>query len=105
MQFNECGAGIAEAAIVFRQLAKMRALVRRQRAQPGLTVLGPGNHGGGMQRSHLGGAVTRQLTAAGLEVVDGAFDELTEGEQEFELTLVIVKERLEGLPETAGAIG
>ncbi len=51
-----------------------------------------------------GGAVTGGLAAAGLEVVDGTFDELTEGEQGIDLTLVIVEQGLEGLTKTAGAI-
>ena len=82
MQFDQGGAGVAEAAIVFGPLAEARAFAGRQSAQAGLTLLGPGKHGGSMQGPLGGGAVTRGLAAAGLEVVDRTFDELTEGEQD-----------------------
>jgi hypothetical protein len=50
------------------------------------------------------GAVTGGLAAAGLEVVDGTFDELTEGEQITDLTAVIVEQGVEGLTKAARAI-
>ena len=105
VQFDECGAGLAEVSIVFGQLAEVREFAGWQGAQAGLTVLGPGNDGGGVERSLVGSAVTGGLAAASMEVVDGTFDELTQGEQGIELTLVVVEQRLEGLTQTAGAIG
>ena len=68
-------------------------------------MLGPGDHGGGVEGSLVGGAVTGGFAAASAEVVDGTFDELTEGEQGNELTLVVIEQRLEGLTQAAGAIG
>ncbi len=56
-----------------------------------------------MQRPLEGGAVTRGLATAGVKVVDRAFEELTQGEQGFELTPVIVEQGPESLTETAGA--
>lgn len=103
VQFDECGAGLAEASIVFSQLAEVREFVGRQGAQAGFTVLGPGNQGGSVERPLVRGAVTGGLAAASEEVVDRTFDELTEGEQGIELTLVIIEQRLEGLTQTARA--
>jgi len=45
------------------------------------------------------------LAAAGPEVIDGTFDELPQGEQGIELTLVVGEQRLEGQAQTAGALG
>jgi hypothetical protein len=105
VEFDECGAGMAEAAIVFRQLAEVSEFAGRQGAQASLTVFGAGDHGGSVERSLVRGAVTGRLAAASLEVVDGTFDELPQGEQGVELTLVIGEQRLEGQAEAAGTIG
>ena len=45
-----------------------------------------------------------ELAAAGAEVVDGTFDELPQGEQCINLTLVIVEQRFQSLRQAAGAI-
>ena len=95
---------MAEAAIVFGPLAEARALAGRQSAEVGLAPVGPGKHGRSMQGSLRGGAVTGGLAAAGLEVVDGTFDELTEGEQISDLAPVIVEQGVEGQTKTARAI-
>ena len=86
VQFDDCGAGLAEVSIVFGQLAEVREFAGRQGAKAGLTVLGPGNDGGGVERSLVRGAVAGRLTATGAEVVDRPFDELPEGEQGIDLT-------------------
>jgi hypothetical protein len=57
-----------------------------------------------MQGPLRGGAVTGGLAAAGLQVVDGTFDELTMGEQVIDLTPVIVEQSGEGLTKAASAI-
>jgi len=67
-------------------------------------VLGPGEHGGGVERSLGGGAVAGGLAAAGLEQVDGALDELAEGEHLIELALVLPQQGFEGQAQTAGAV-
>src|SRR5213078_2312832 len=94
----------AEVSIVFGQLAEAREFAGRQGAQAGFAVLGPGNHRGGVERPLVGGTVTGRLAAAGAEVIDGTFDELPQGEQGIDLTLVIVEQRVEGLTQAAGAI-
>lgn len=95
---------MAEAAIVFGPLPEARVFAGRQSAQVGLALVGPGKHGGSMQGPLRGGAVTGGLAAAGLEVVDGTFDELTEGEQRTNLKPVIAEEGVEDLTKAASAI-
>src|ERR1700737_390383 len=95
---------MAQAAIVFGQLAEAREFAGRQGAEAGLGLVGPGKHGGSMQRSLVGGTVTGGLAAAGLQVVDGTFDELTQGEQIVDVTPVVVKLALEGLTKAARTI-
>ena len=97
--------GLGGSADSFGQLAEVRQFAGRQGAQAGFTVLGPGNHSGGVEWPLIRGAVTGGLAAASVEVVDGTFDELTQREQDVGLTLVVVEQRLQGLPKTAGAIG
>ena len=46
-----------------------------------------------------------RLAAAGLEFIDGAFDELAQGEQFIELALVLGQQGFEGQAQAAGAIG
>jgi hypothetical protein len=48
--------------------------------------------------------VAGRFAAAGLELVNGALDELTQGEQFFELPLVLRQQRCEGQPQAAGTI-
>jgi hypothetical protein len=45
------------------------------------------------------------LAATGPEVIDGTFDELPQGEQGIDLTLVIGEQRLQGLAQAAGERG
>lgn len=104
VQFDQGGAGVSEAAIVFGPLAEARAFAGRQSAEVSLALVGPGKHGGRMQGPLRGGAVTGRLAATGLEVVDGTFDELTEGQQISDLAPVIVEQGVEGQTKTARAI-
>ena len=104
VQFDECGAGLAEAPIIFSQLAEAREFAGRQGAQAGLTVFGPGNHGRGVKRPLVGGTVTGGFAAAGAERIDGTLDELPHREQRIDLTLTVVEQRLQCLTQTAGAI-
>src|SRR5579859_110698 len=105
VQLDQSGTGLPQAAIVFGQMAEARDFAGRQSAEMGLGLVGPGKHGGSMQRSLVGGAVTGGLAAAGLQVVDGTFDELTQGEQNVDVTAVVVKLGREGLTKAAGTIG
>jgi hypothetical protein len=103
VQFDERSARLTEAPIVIGPLAKVGEFAGRQGAQASFPVLGPGNHGGGMKGSLCGGAVTGGLAATGAKVIDGTFDELSQGEHGIELRLVIGAQLLEGLAQTAGA--
>ena len=96
LELDQGRAALAEAAVVFRQLLIASALAGREGSQAGLAVLGPGEHGRGVQRSLLGSAVTGRLAAAGVEFVDRTLDELAEWEQFVELALVLGQEGLEG---------
>ena len=91
VEFGQRGAGLAEAPVVFRALAEMRDFAGGQGAQARLAVVGPGNHSGGVEGFFVGGTVTGRFAAAGLKVVDGAFDELAQGEQDVDLMLVIAE--------------
>ena len=104
MQFDQGGAGLAEAAIVFRQLAEAGALAGRERAQAGLTALGPGKHGGGVPGSLRRGAVAGGLATAGLELVDGALEELAQGKDLLQAPVMVGQQGLQGLAQTAGPI-
>jgi hypothetical protein len=105
VEFDECGAGLAEAAVVFRQLTEVREFAGWQGAEAGFPVVGPGDHSGSMEGTLVGGAATGGLAAASLEVVDAAFDELPQGEQGIDLTLIVGEQRLDGLTKAAGALG
>jgi hypothetical protein len=105
VEFDECGAGLAEAPIVFRRLAEVSEFAGGQGAQAGFAVVGPGNDGGGVERPQVGGAVTGRLATASVEVVDGTFDEVTQREEGVESAPVVVEQGAEGLAKAAGAIG
>jgi hypothetical protein len=92
VQFDECGAGSAEASIVLGPAAKVGEFARRQGAEAGLAVFGPGNHAGGMEGAFVRGTVTGRFAASGVEVVDGTFDKLPEGEHGVDLTAVVVEQ-------------
>jgi len=104
LEFDQGSAGLAEAAIVFRPPPEAGALAGRERPQSGFAVLGPGEHGGKVQWSSVGSAVAGWLAAAGVEFVDRAFDELSQGEQFIELLLGVGQQGLEGEAQAAGAI-
>ena len=103
MQFDQCGARVTEASIVVGQLAKVSEFAGRQGAQASLSVLGPGNHRRDVERPLVRSAVTGGLAATGAEVIDGTFDELSQGEQGIQLTPVVIEQRLQLLAKTAGA--
>ena len=98
-------ASLTKAAVVIRQLVEADALAGREGAQAGLAVLGPGKHGGGVERSLVGGAVAGGLAAASLELVDRALNELAQGEEWFELPLVVGQQGLKGHAQAPGPIG
>jgi hypothetical protein len=58
-----------------------------------------------MPRSLVGSAVAGRLAAAGLELVDGTFDELSQREHLMELALRVGQQGSEGQAQAAGAIG
>jgi len=101
---DQSGAGLAEAAVVFRQLAEAGALASRERSQARFAVLGPGKHGRGVERSLPRGAVAGGLAAASLEFVDGALNELTQREHFVELPLGVGQQRSDGQAQTASPL-
>jgi hypothetical protein len=92
VQFDECSAGAAEAAIVLGQMANVRPFSRWQAAEASFAVLGPREHGGNVERPVVGSAVTGGLAAACAKVIDGTFEEWPQGEQGVQLPLVVVEQ-------------
>ena len=77
---------------------------RSRGAKALLAPVGPGDHRRGVRRFLRCSAVARGFATPGPEAIDGTFDELAQGEQGFELVLVVAEQRQEGLAETAGAL-
>ena len=105
VEFDEGGAVLAKTAVVFGKVAEVGGIPGRQRTQAGLAALGPGKHGGRMKRAFWGGTVAGRLAAAGLEFIDGSFEELAEGQEVIEALPVAGQQCPQGLAETAGAFG
>src|ERR1035437_6203438 len=105
MEFDEGGAVLAKAAVVFGKVAEVDGAGGWQGAQAGLAALGPGKHGGGVKRALWGGAVAGRLAAAGLQFIDGAFEELAKRQQVFEALPIVSQERPDGLAQAAAALG
>ena len=105
MQFDQGGAGLGEAAVVSGELAEAGALPPGQRAQAGRAALGPGQHGGGVERAVRGSAAAGGSAATGLQFIDRALEELTEEEQVVEALPAIGKQRHERLAQAAGTGG
>src|ERR1019366_3007935 len=91
--------------VLFGKVAEVGGVPGRQGAQAGLAALGPGKHGGGVKRALWGGAVAGRLAAAGLQFIDGAFEELAKRQQVFEALPIVSQERPDGLAQAAGALG
>ena len=105
VEFDEGGAVLAKAAVVFGKVAEAGGIPGRQRTQAGLAALGPGKHGGGVKRTFRGGAVAGRFAAAGLQLIDGAFEELPKRQQAIQALLVVSEERPDVLAQTAGGLG
>lgn len=93
MEFDEGGAVLAKAAVVFGKVAKVGGVPGRQGAQAGLAALGPGKHSGGVKRAFWGGAVAGRFAAAGFQFIDGAFEELAQRQQVFEALPIVSQQR------------
>ena len=76
----------------------------RQGTQAGLAAVGPGKHGGSMKWTFWGGAVAGRLAAAGLQFIDGAFEEQAKGQQVIEALLIVSQQNPQGLARSA-AVG
>jgi hypothetical protein len=105
VEFDQGGAVLAEATVVLGEVTEMGGITGGQRTQAGLAVLGPGKHGGRMKRTFWGGAMAGRLPTAGLEFIDGALEELAEGQQVIEALLIVSQQGPQGLAEMAGALG
>jgi len=105
VSFDQGSAGLAEAAMVLGEAAHAGGVMGADRTQAGLAGLAPGEKGGRVERALGGSAMAGGLAAAGAEFVEGAFEELAQGEQIVEALLVIGEQSFESLAETAGVIG
>ena len=105
MELDQGGAGLAELAIVLRQAAGAVHFLGRQGAQLGLTLVAPGDDRGGVWGAIRGGAMAGRFAAAGLEFVDGAFEQLADRKQRLDELPVLVFELAEELAVAAGAFG
>src|ERR1019366_194773 len=100
---DQGGAVLAEAAVALGEVTEMGGIAGGQGTQAGLATLGPGEHGGRVKRTVWGGAVAGRFAAAGLEFVDGAFEEVA-GQQVIEALLVVSQQGPQGLAQMAGAL-
>ena len=105
MEFDQGGAPLTELAIVLSQAADAVHLLGRQRAQLRLATVAPGKHRGSVAGAIRGGAVAGRFAAAGVELVDGAFEELANLEEVLNQALVIIEQLPEKLALAAGAFG
>jgi hypothetical protein len=104
VEFNQGGAGLAEAAMVLGEVTQAREVLGGERAQAGLAGLAPGENGGGVPRSVGGSAVAGGLAAAGFQFIDGALEELAQGQDLFQGAMIVRPQGGEGVAETAGAV-
>jgi hypothetical protein len=58
-----------------------------------------------VKRTVWGGAVAGRFAAAGFEFIDGALEELAEGQQVVEALPIVGQEGPQGLAEVAGTLG
>ncbi len=105
MELDQGGPSLAELAIVFRQAAEAVHILGRERAQLGFALVAPGQNRGRMADAVRGGAVAGGLAAAGVELVDGTFEQFADLEQRLDELLVLVTEFAEELAMVAGTFG
>jgi len=105
VEFDEGGAVLAKAAVVFGEMAEVGGVPGGQGAQAGLAAFGPGKYGGGVKRTFWGGAVAGRFAASGFQFIDGALEELAQRQQVFEALLIVSQQRPQILAEAAGALG
>jgi hypothetical protein len=105
MELNQGSANLAELAIVFRQAAGAVHLLGRQQAQLGLAPVAPGKYRSGVASTIGRSAMAGGFAAAGLEFVDGAFEQFADRKQRLEELPVLVFELAEELAVAAGAFG
>ena len=105
MELDQGGAGLAELAIVLRQAAGAVHFLGRQGAQLGLTLVAPGDDRGGVGGAIRGGAMAGRFAAAGLELVDGTFEQFADLDQRFDELAVLVFQLAEELAVPTGAFG
>jgi len=72
LETDQCGACLAERAILLGEPASTGSLLHRKAAQARSTGFTPGEHGGGMAATTRLGAVTTGVATAGLHLVNGA---------------------------------
>ncbi|MBA7676902.1 hypothetical protein ES703_85147 [subsurface metagenome] len=105
MGLDQYGAPLAELAIVLCEPANALHLLGRQRTQLDVALAAPGEDRGGVARAVGSGAVAGGFAAAGLELVDGAFEGFAYSEEILDQALLLFKQLPQELPLSAGAYG
>ena len=104
MKLDQAGATLAEAAVIFGLTAQAGTILRAEQAEAGSAGLAPTQYGGGMEQPLRGGAVAGRLAAAGLQFVDGTFQQLAKGKDLLDEALVVLEKTEEDAPLATGLI-
>ena len=81
MESDQASPGMAELAVGCGEAVPASEVGRGKRAEMSSAVLAPRKDGGGMERALGGRAMARRLAAAGLQFIDGALEEVAQGEE------------------------
>jgi len=104
MNLDQGGAALAEAPVILGQTAHAGTVLGAEGAQPGSAGLAPTQHRGRMERPVPRGAVTGWLAAAGLQFVDGPFQQLTKRKDLPDEAAAVLQQTEEDVPLAAGPI-
>src|ERR1019366_2361955 len=103
MNLNQAGATLAEAPVVLGQAAPAGPVLGAHRAEPGSAGVAPTQHQGRVGWPLGGGAVTGRLAATRLQLGDGAFQQLPQG-QDLADEAAIVLQQTEKNPGLAAGL-
>ena len=80
MESDQASTGLAELAVGSGEAAPASEVGRGERAEMSSAGLAPRKDGGGLEGALGGRAMARRFAAAGLQFIDGALEEVTQGE-------------------------